>query len=117
MDYPQTKQVDSLSQYFGTEINDPYQWLEDDRSLETENWVIRQNKKTYQYLDQISIRETIKNRLKDLWNYEKTGAPFKRGKNTFVYKNNGLQNHYVIYQVTEGKEEVFLDPKIGRAHV
>lgn len=110
MDYPQTKQVDSLSQYFGTEINDPYQWLEDDRSQETEDWVIRQNKKTYQYLDQISIRETIKNRLKDLWNYEKTGAPFKRGKNTFVYKNNGLQNHYVIYQVTEGKEEVFLDP-------
>ena len=110
MEYPQTKQIDTKSQHFGIEINDPYQWLEDDRSPETEDWVIRQNKKTNQYLDQISIRETIKNRLKELWNYEKTGAPFKRGKNTFVYKNNGLQNHYVIYQITEKKEEVFLDP-------
>ena len=112
MEYPQTKQIDTKSQHFGIEINDPYQWLEDDRSPETEDWVIRQNKKTNQYLDQISIRETIKNRLKELWNYEKTGAPFKRGKNTFVYKNNGLQNHYVIYQITEKKEEVFLDPNI-----
>ena len=110
MDYPQTKKKDSLSQYFGAEINDPYRWLEDDRSSETEDWVIRQNKNTYQYLDQISIRKTIKNRLTDLWDYEKTGAPFKKGKNTFVYKNNGLQNHYVIYQIKENSEEVFLNP-------
>jgi prolyl oligopeptidase len=110
MDYPQTKKIDSLSQYFGAEINDPYRWLEDDRSSETEDWVIRQNKNTYQYLDQISIRKTIKNRLTDLWDYEKTGAPFKKGKNTFVYKNNGLQNHYVIYQIKENSEEVFLNP-------
>lgn len=110
MDYPQTKKADSLSQYFGAEINDPYRWLEDDRSPETEDWVVRQNKSTYQYLDQISIRETIKNRLTELWDYEKTGAPFKKGKNTFVYKNNGLQNHYVIYQIKENSDEVFLDP-------
>ena len=110
MEYPQTKQIDTKSQHFGLEINDPYRWLEDDRSPETEDWVVRQNKKTYQYLNPISIRETIKNRLTELWNYEKIGAPFKRGKNTFVYKNNGLQNHYVIYQVKENKEEIFLDP-------
>ena len=88
MEYPQTKQIDTKSQHFGLEINDPYRWLEDDRSPETEDWVVRQNKKTYQYLNPISIRETIKNRLTELWNYEKIGAPFKRGKNTFVYKNN-----------------------------
>jgi prolyl oligopeptidase len=110
MEYPQTKKIDSTSIYFGIEINDPYQWLEDDRSAETEDWVRRQNQTTYQYLDQISIRDTFKNRLKELWNYEKRGAPFKRGKNTFVYRNNGLQNHSVLFQIKEEKESVFLDP-------
>ncbi len=110
MTYPETKKVDSINQYFGTEINDYYQWLEDDRSKETEDWVVRQNKTTNKYLNQISLRDSFKNRLQELWNYEKVGAPFKKGKNTFIYKNNGLQNHYVVYQIEEKKESVFLDP-------
>ena len=97
--------------YFGTKINDPYRWLEDDRSAETEAWVKTQNKVTYSYLDQIEYRDALKQRLEKLWNYEKIGAPFKRGNYTYYYKNNGLQNQSVLYRIdAAGNEEVFLDP-------
>jgi len=109
--YPETKRIDSTRTYFGEEVKDDFGWLEDDRSPETEAWVKAQNNVTYGYLDQIPYREDLKNRLEKLWNYEKVGAPFKRGDNEYYYKNDGLQNHYVIYKKGEnGNDEVFLDP-------
>lgn len=109
--YPETKKVATVDTYFGTEVADPYRWLEDDRSAETEAWVQEQNKVTFGYLEQIPFREDLKNRLEKLWNYEKLGPPFKEGDYTYYYKNNGLQNQYVIYRTGgDGKEEVFLDP-------
>ncbi|MBQ0769795.1 MAG: S9 family peptidase [Bizionia sp.] len=110
VNYPETKKVDTVSNYFGTEIKDPYRWLEDDKSAETGEWVAQQNVATYGYLDNIPYREDLKNRLETLWNYEKVGAPFKEGENTYFYKNNGIQNHYVVYKKEGDKEEVFLDP-------
>ena len=97
MSYPTTKQVDSVDTYFGHEVKDPYRWLEDDRSEETGEWVKAQNKSTFGYLNQIPFREDLKNRLEKLWNYEKIGAPFKEGDYTYFYKNDGLQNQYVIF--------------------
>ncbi len=108
--YPETKKCDTVYSHFGTEVKDPYRWLEDDMSDETADWVSRQNKHTFAYLDQIPFRSTLKDRLTKLWNYEKVGSPFKEGERTFYYKNNGLQNQYVIYEKTETGEEVFLDP-------
>lgn len=109
--YPETKTVDKVDTYFETEINDPYRWLEDDRSAETAEWVKAQNEVTFGYLEQIPYREQIKNRLQDLWNYEKIGAPFVEGDYTYYYKNNGLQNQSVLYRKDkDGNEEVFLDP-------
>ncbi|TMU55189.1 prolyl oligopeptidase family serine peptidase [Flagellimonas algicola] len=109
--YPTTKKVDTVDTYFGTEVQDSYRWLEDDRSSETEAWVKEQNAATFGYLDQIPFREDLKNRLEKLWNYEKLGSPFKEGDYTYFYKNNGLQNQYVVYRKKEGgEEEVFLDP-------
>ena len=109
--YPPTKKVDTVDTYFGAEVADPYRWLEDDRSVETEAWVKEQNTATFGYLEQIPFREDLKNRLEKLWNYEKLGSPFKEGDHTYYYKNNGLQNQYVVYRTTEeGEEEVFLDP-------
>lgn len=109
--YPETKKVDTVDTYFGTEIKDPYRWLEDDRSEETAAWVKAQNDVTFGYLDKIPFRNQIKQRLEDLWNYEKIGAPFVEGDYTFYYKNNGLQNQSVLYRKDkDGKEEVFLDP-------
>lgn len=111
VNYPTTKKVDTVDTYFGTEVSDPYRWLEDDRSPETESWVKTQNKTTFGYLDSIPFREDLKNRLEKLWNYEKLGSPFKEGDYTYFYKNNGLQNQYVVYRKKEdGAEEVFLDP-------
>ena len=114
MDYPETKKVDTIDTYFGQEVSDPYRWLEDDRSKETEAWVESQNKTTFGYLDNIPYREELKNRLTKLWNYEKIGSPFKEGDYTYFYKNDGLQNQYVIYRYKTGDDpksaEVFLDP-------
>ncbi|MCK8523584.1 prolyl oligopeptidase family serine peptidase [Aquimarina sp. D1M17] len=112
LNYPETKKVDTVDTYFGTEVKDPYRWLEDDRSEETENWVATQNKTTFGYLENIPFRKDLKDRLSDLWNYEKVGSPFKEGEYTYFYKNDGLQNQYVLYRFkNEGDEpEVFLDP-------
>ncbi|TSE06425.1 prolyl oligopeptidase family serine peptidase [Aquimarina algiphila] len=112
LNYPETKKVDTVDTYFGIEVQDPYRWLEDDRSEETENWVANQNKTTFGYLENIPFRSDLKKRLSDLWNYEKVGSPFKEGEYTYFYKNDGLQNQYVIYRFkNEGDEpEVFLDP-------
>jgi len=111
LNYPATKKVDTLTNYFGTEVKDPYRWLEDDMSAETAAWVIEQNKVTFDYLSKIPYREALKNRLEKLWNYEKIGAPFKEGDYHYFYKNNGLQNQYVLYrQKNDETPEVFLDP-------
>ena len=111
VNYPETRQGEVVDTYFGTEVADPYRWLEDDRSAETEAWVKAQNEVTFDYLEQIPYRQQIEDRLSTLWNYEKVGAPFKEGKYTYFYKNDGLQNQYVVYRTdAEGNTEVFLDP-------
>ena len=111
INYPETKKIDHVDTYFGEKINDPYRWLEDDRSAETEAWVKTQNVVTYGYLEQIPYRNQLKSRMEKLWNYEKISAPFKEGDYTYYYKNNGLQNQSVLYRKDKaGKEEIFLDP-------
>jgi len=111
INYPETKKIDHVDTYFGEKINDPYRWLEDDRSTETEAWVKAQNVVTYGYLEQIPYRNQLKSRMEQLWNYEKISAPFKEGDFTYYYKNNGLQNQSVLYRKDKaGKEEIFLDP-------
>ena len=109
--YPVSRQGSVSTDYFGTQVADPYRWLEDDRSDETAQWVKAENKVTFSYLEKIPYREQLKERLADLWNYEKVGSPFKEGKYTYFYKNDGLQNQYVVYrQEGDGPAEVFLDP-------
>ncbi len=114
LNYIKTKKGDTVTNYFGTDVKDPYRWLEDDRSKETEAWVENQNEVTFNYLDQIPFREELKERLTALWNYEKVGAPFKEGDYSYFYKNDGLQNQYVIYRYKTGEDsntaKVFLDP-------
>ena len=111
MNYPKTNKVEVSDTYFGTTIKDPYRWLEDDRAENTKDWVEAQNKMTQNYLSKIPFRNAIKNRLEILWNYEKFTAPFKEGAYTYFYKNDGLQNQYVLYrQKDKGVPEVFLDP-------
>lgn len=114
LNYPVTKKGSVVDSYFDSKVADPYRWLEDDRSDETAEWVSAQNKVTFNYLDQISYRDTLKQRLTNIWNYEKIGAPFIEGAYTYFYKNDGLQDQYVVYRHKTGQSqssaEVFLDP-------
>ncbi|MCP9199228.1 prolyl oligopeptidase family serine peptidase [Gramella sp. GC03-9] len=112
VNYPETKKVDTVTDYFGTEVKDPYRWLEDDRSEETESWVEAQNEVTFDYLEKIPYREKLKQRLTELWDYEKLGAPFTEGDHIYFYKNDGLQNQSVLYRKKgpDAEAEVFLDP-------
>ena len=111
VNYPKTTKQPVVDEYFGTKVTDNYRWLEDDRSTETEAWVKEENKVTFDYLSKIPYREQLKERLSELWNYEKVGTPFKEGDFTYFYKNNGLQNQYVLYRKNkDGQEEIFLDP-------
>ena len=112
--YPITKKDNVYDSYFDIKIEDPYRWLENDRSPETEKWVIEQNKITNNYLSLIPYRDSLKDRVKNLWNYEKLSSPFKEGKYTYFYKNNGLQNQSVLYRHLNDESsknaKVFLDP-------
>lgn len=112
--YPETATANTTDNYFGEEVKDPYRWLEDDQSSETEAWVKSQNQVTFGYLDQIPYRNELKERLSKIWNYERSGAPFIEGDYTYFYKNNGLQNQSVVYRFKTGEPkdtaEVFLDP-------
>jgi prolyl oligopeptidase len=112
LNYPETKKVDTVTDYFGTDVKDPYRWLEDDRSEETEDWVKAQNEVTFDYLNSIPYKKELEERLSEIWNYEKISAPFEEGDYTYFYKNDGLQNQYVVYRKKgeDGETEVFLDP-------
>lgn len=111
MTYPETAKNPVIDTLFGTKVVDNYRWLEDDRSAETEAWVKAENEVTFNYLDKIPYREQLKSRLSELWNYEKIGTPFIEGDYTYFYKNDGLQNQYVLYRKKgDAESEVFLDP-------
>jgi prolyl oligopeptidase len=99
--YPITKKVDSVDVYHGVEVADPYRWLEDDNSEETKAWVVEQNKVTNAYLGEIPFRQKIQDRLTQIWDYPKFGLPFNKGDYWYFYKNDGLQQQYVVYQMTE----------------
>lgn len=110
--YPETSKVDTVDNYFGEQVPDPYRWLENDRSKETAEWVKAQNEITFAYLNNIPYRDKISQRLEKLYDYERLSAPFREGDYYYFYKNDGLQNHNVLYRKKEldGTPEVFLDP-------
>ncbi len=110
--YPVSAKVDTVDTYFDVEVADPYRWMENDTSKQTADWVKAQNEVTFGFLDKITYRESIRERLLELNNYEKLGSPFRRGEYYYFYKNSGLQNQYVLYRKKgeRGEEEVFLDP-------
>jgi len=112
VEYPETAMGEVEDDYHGVKVKDPFRWLEDDNSEETMDWVNRQNKVTNSYLEKIPFRDDIKNRLEELWDYEKYSSPFKEGDMYYYFKNDGLQNQYVLYGSKDIKAEgeVVLDP-------
>ena len=112
LSYPVTATVDQVDDYHGQAIADPYRWLEDPNSEESQAWIEAQNQVTFAYLNDIPIRETLKQRLTKLWDYEKFGIPFKEGDRYFYFKNDGLQNQSVLYTLPalDAEPRVLLDP-------
>ncbi|MBJ2145745.1 S9 family peptidase [Vibrio sp. IB15] len=109
--YPITNKQIVSDDYFGQIIEDPYRWLEDDRSDQTAEWVANQNAVTFDYLAQIPYRAELRARLAKAQDYKKSSQPFVRGDYTYFYKNDGLQNHSILYRQRERQPvEVFLDP-------
>lgn len=113
--YPKAPKDNTVDVYFGEKVADPYRWLEDDMSAQTAEWVDAENAVTRKYLDNIPMRKNILKRLKETANYEKIGIPFKRQGKWYVYRNNGLQNQSVLYQMDSptadaSKQRVWLNP-------
>ena len=98
LSYPETRKVDVEDDYHGHLVKDPYRWLEDTESEETQQWIVSQNDLTNQYLESIPERSEMRDRLKDLWNYERFGIPIKRGASYFFSHNDGLQNQSILYR-------------------
>jgi prolyl oligopeptidase len=110
--YPKTAKVDTVDTYHGVAVNDPYRWLENDTTKETSDWVSTQNEVTFSYLNNIKYKDRIQKRLEEVFDYERLSAPFEEGGYFYFYKNDGLQNHSVLYRKKgiDGTPEVFLDP-------
>ena len=112
--YPDTKKGETVDDYHGTKVADPYRWLEDDvrENKDVAGWVEAQNKVTFGYLENIAERDAIKKRITDLFNYEKIGAPSKHGGRYFFFRNTGLQNQSVYYvqDSLDGEPKLLMDP-------
>lgn len=110
--YPVSDKQDVTDDYFGTAVEDPYRWLEDDNSDETKAWVKAQNAVTDGYLHEVPFRNHLIDRLTELWDYPKMSAPFKRGDFYYEFRNEGLQAQSVLYQMSslDDPGKIFLDP-------
>ncbi|MBP6004543.1 MAG: S9 family peptidase [Pyrinomonadaceae bacterium] len=112
-EYPKPRRGDQVDEYHGTKVADPYRWMEQTESAETTAWIEAENKLTDSYLATIPEREKIKNRLTEIWNYERYSAPSKIAEGFYIYsKNDGLQNQSVWYKARSINDqgEVFFDP-------
>ncbi len=111
--YPEIRKDSAVvDAYHGTEVKDPYRWLEDDNSPETKAWVAAENAVTQGFLKAIPQRDAIRERLKKLWNFERVGLPDEEGGRWFFTKNSGLQNQAVLYvaDALDAEPRVLLDP-------
>ncbi|HSS20601.1 MAG TPA: prolyl oligopeptidase family serine peptidase [Pyrinomonadaceae bacterium] len=111
--YPESRKTETVDDYFGTKVADPYRWLEADANQpEVASWIDAENKVTFSYLEKIPYRQKIKDRLLQLYNYPRYSAPTRRGDWFFYTKNDGLQNQSVWYMQKglDGASEVLLDP-------
>lgn len=112
VNYPTAKTVDSSDVFFGVTVNDPYRWMENEADPDLKTWIDEENALTNNYLSEIPFRQKIYDKLKSIYNYEKRTAPYRKGDKYFSYKNDGLQNQYVLYVQNSLEDEatILLDP-------
>ncbi|MEM9234326.1 MAG: S9 family peptidase, partial [Pseudomonadota bacterium] len=114
LDYPDTMTVDQTDDFYGVTVADPYRWLEDDvrESEDVAQWVEAQNDVTFAYIDTLEMRDPIKDRMTELWDYERFTIPTEEGGKYFYRRNDGLQNQYVYYvqDGLDGEPRALIDP-------
>ena len=110
--YPVSKKMDQVDDYFGTKVNDPYRWLENDTAANTKQWIRMEQRFTENYLLKIPFRTLVKKQIEKTYNYPRYYSGFKAGEYIFFSKNNGLQNQSVYYcqKGLEGSPKIFIDP-------
>src|SRR6185312_12236373 len=118
--YPHAPAVDSVDDYFGVQVPDPYRWLENDSAAGTQAWVIAENRITDSFMAKIPFLGRIRQELTTLMNYARMTAPEKHGDYYYFYRNTGLQNQDVLYRnrnpADSAKSEIFLDPNTFSAN-
>jgi prolyl oligopeptidase len=117
LDYPATRKTDQVDAYFDTAVADPYRWLEDDNSAETAAWVKAQNSVTERYLAALPQRQPVRKLYTELMDFERYGLPQRAGKRYFWTRNDGLQQHSVLYMADSltGTPRVAIDPNLMSA--
>jgi prolyl oligopeptidase len=112
--YPSARRSDQTDNYHGTTVADPYRWLEDPDAPETREWIEAENALTFDFLAQIPARNTLRERLTALWDYERYGTPHLQGGRYFYSRNDGLQNQSVLYvaEMLDAAPRVLLDPNM-----
>ncbi|HEX8820125.1 MAG TPA: prolyl oligopeptidase family serine peptidase [Archangium sp.] len=110
--YPVARKDNVVDDYHGTQVADPYRWLENPDSPESRQWIEAQNQLTFGYLEKIPLRAQIKQRMTELWDYEKYGVPFHEGSRYFFFRNNGLQSQSVLFttDALDAEPRMLLDP-------
>jgi prolyl oligopeptidase len=110
--YPETRKVDTVTDFFGTKVADPYRWMEDLNSTDVAEWVKQENAVTEQYFSQLGMRVHFKNRITELWNYPKVSLPFRTGGRLYYARNTGLQRQSAFYSRTSlgGTPKLVIDP-------
>src|SRR5687767_555407 len=110
--YPQTRKGDVVDDYFGTKIADPFRWMEDLNSAEVKQWVGAQNAVTFKYLDALPLRDALKKRITELYDYPRVSIPYFEGRHWFYQRNTGLQRQSVVFtrETLAGPERVAIDP-------
>ena len=110
--YPIAKTVPTVDDYFGTKIADPYRWMEDLESKDVADWVAAENALTTSYLQGLPMRDMLKRRITELWNYPKVSLPFREGGRLFYRKNSGLDRQSLVYvrESLTSSPRVLIDP-------
>ena len=110
--YPPSEKGTVVDDYFGTKVPDPYRWMEDLDSKAVADWVKAENTVTAAYLDKLQLRDDLKKRITEMWDYPKVGTPFIEGGRIFYRKNSGLQKQSPLFVRTslDASPTLVIDP-------
>jgi prolyl oligopeptidase len=112
LSYPQAPTADQVDDYHGERVADPYRPLEDSDAPETRAWIEAQNALAEEVLEGASARAEIRERLAEVWDHPRAGAPWRRGDHWFQLRNTGLQDQDVLWvsDVPGEGGRVLIDP-------